>query len=292
LRKLLSIAAKPLSLLACVIALVACGGSNEADSGKDVLVKVGKAKLTVSDLRSEIPGGLNAEDSVKYARAFIRNWIDSKLIAEVAAHEIDMTDIDRMVNDYRTQLIRQQYSRQMFEATQSGKITADTINAFYEEHKNEFKLERPLVKGVYLKVPEDAHNLTTIRRLYKSTKTADIDKLEKEVLTTAIHYDYFRDHWIDWEQVELRIPYDFGASGDSYLRSNRNLEMRKDGFVYLLLITDYLSTGSPMPLEIATAQIKQRLETRMQAAYETNLTQELYERALSKHQLTVNCDLE
>jgi hypothetical protein len=292
LRKIFAIAAKPLSLLACVIALVACGGSNEADSGSEVLVKVGKAKLTVADLRNEMPGGLIEEDSVKYARAFIRNWIDSKLIAEIAVNEIDMTDINRMVNDYRTQLIRQQYSRQMFEATQGDKITADTINAFYNEHKNEFKLERPLVKGVYLKVPEEARNLAAIRRLYKSTKTADIDKLEKEVLTTAIHYDYFRDRWIDWEQVELRIPYDFGASGDSYLRSSRNLEMRKDGFVYLLLITDYLPTGSPMPLEIATSQIKQRLESRMQAAYESNLTQELYERALSKNQLTLNCDIE
>jgi hypothetical protein len=47
-----------------------------------------------------------------------------------------------------------------------------------------------------------------------------------------------------------------------------------------------------MPLEIATSQIKQRLESRMQAAYESNLTQELYERALSKNQLTINCEIE
>jgi hypothetical protein len=60
----------------------------------------------------------------------------------------------------------------------------------------------------------------------------------------------------------------------------------------MLLITDYLPTGSAMPLEIATSQIKQRLESRMQAAYESNLTQELYERALSKNQLTINCEIE
>jgi hypothetical protein len=290
--RLLSNVVKTILTGGCLVAIAACGSSDkDTSSGGDCLVKIGKATLTQADLVKDIPGGLSADDSVKYVRAYIRRWIEDKLISEVAVHEIDMTEINQLVDKYRTQLIRQQYCQQMFDAHDESTISPDTIKVYYEEHKSEFKLERPLVKGVYLKVPDDARNLATIRKLYKSTKTDDIDKLEKEVLTTAIHYDYFRNRWIDWEQVELRIPYDFGAA-DAYLHANRNLELHNDGFYYLLVISDYLPSGSPMPLEAATPQIERRLLVMKREAYESTLIKELYDHALDNNKMKINCTLE
>ena len=90
-----------------------------------------------------------------------------------------------------------------------GEFAEDSPRAYYEEHKDDFKLERPMVKGVYLKLLDDAPKLKQIRRLYRSDSPGDIDKLEKAAIGTAIHYDYFRDSWIDWEQIENRIPVEF-----------------------------------------------------------------------------------
>ena len=60
-----------------------------------------------------MPGGLCEADSIKFARAFIRKWMDENLVSEIAASEIDMAGIEQMVDEYRRQLVMWEYRRQM-----------------------------------------------------------------------------------------------------------------------------------------------------------------------------------
>lgn len=265
--------------LFALAALVSCTGPAASDADNpDVLARLGKASLSLSDVRKNMPGGLSDEDSARFVRAYVNTWVDEHLIADVASGEVDMTEIDRMVDDYRRRLIMSEYTRRMFRA-HAATISDDSIKAYYEKYKGEFVLERPMVKGTYLKVPDDARNLRALRRLYRSDKPEDADKLEKEVLSGVIHYDYFRNRWVDWEQIETRIPYDFGATGDGWLASHRNLDISSGGFTYLLYITDVLPAGSPMPPEAAREQITTRMLNSDRKAYELKLLLDLREAA-------------
>lgn len=265
--------------------------SPNSSSDNTVLVKVGRESLTVAELSKELPAGLTDEDSTKFARAYIRNWIDNRLVSEIAATDIDMTEIDKMVNEYRNQLIMWEYRRQMFESHSESNMPEDSILAFYNQNREDFKLSRPLIRGVYVKLEEDSKDVKAIKKLYKSTKTEDLDHLEKLANNSAIHYDYFRDKWIDWEQVESRIPYDFGPNPDAFIKSHRNLEISLGGFTYLLSISDYLSTGSIMPLETARPLIESRLINRKRKDYDANLRKRLYDNAIKTGKIKLNCDL-
>lgn len=267
--------------------LIACSQpeSNEPDS--NVLAQIGKQRITISEVKKAMPGGLSEEDSALFVRAYVNEWIESRLISEIVAEEIDMAQIDALVDEYRNQLIVREYERRMFE-THAAAIPEDTISAYYESHKSDFILDRPMVKGTYLKVPDDAKNLKTLRRLYMSDKHADADKLEKEVLKSAIHYDYFRDRWVDWEQIETKIPYDFGVTGDQWLVKNRKLDTTSGGFTYLLYITEVLQKGSVMPLEAAKSQIETRLLNVNRKYYSDKLKKELLNSALESGRLKVN----
>jgi hypothetical protein len=245
----------------------------------------------VAELSKELPAGLTDEDSTKFARAYIRNWIDNRLVSEIAATDIDMTEIDKMVNEYRNQLIMWEYRRQMFESHSESNMPEDSILAFYNQNREDFKLSRPLIRGIYVKLEEDSKDVKAIKKLYKSTKTEDLDHLEKLANNSAIHYDYFRDKWIDWEQVESRIPYDFGPNPDAFIKSHRNLEISLGGFTYLLSISDYLSTGSIMPLETARPLIESRLINRKRKDYDANLRKRLYDNAIKTGKIKLNCDL-
>lgn len=200
-------------------------------------------------------------------------------MTEIAADEIDMTEIDRLVDEYRTELISMEYRKLMFTGHGNSAFEEDSLLAYYDSHSDELTIERPLVKGVYLKVPDDAANLKILRRLYRSTKPDDLDRLEKEA-TTAIHYDYFRERYVDWEQVEKRIPYDFGASPDAFLRKNKTVDFSAGGFTYLLHITEYLPSGSPMPYEAARPVIVERLLTERRREYDTALRRDLLRQAI------------
>ncbi len=273
--------------LAVVLLAASCGRDGDK-LPSEYLARVGNDVFTAADLRAAMPAGLSAEDSVAFAKAYVRNWVNTHLVERVAASEVDMEQIERLTREYRDELIMTQYRRAMSRQAQEGEFAEDSLRAYYEAHKDDFKLERPLVKGVYLKVPDDAPNLAQIRRLYRSDKPGDIDKLEKAALGSAIHYDYFRDSWIDWEQIENRIPLDFASGDVSDIARRRYIEIESQGFTYLLCISDYLAPGSGMPYEAARPLVRDRLLNQRRRAYDSRLLNDLYQRALDDGLMQIN----
>lgn len=268
--------------MAAALLTAACSRGGSVSIPADTLATCGNDCLTRTELQRSMPAGLTADDSTLFARAYIRNWLESKLIAAVAVDEIDMAEIDRLTEEYRQSLITAQYRRSMARQASDGIFSPDTVKAYYDEHREDFAIERPLVKGVYLKVPQDARELATLRRLYKSERPVDIDKLDKAALGSAIHYDYFRDRWVDQEQIENRVPADIAAS----LAARKPVDITSGGFVYLLSINDYLPAGSTMPYEAAVPLIRERLLTQRRIAYDEQLRNELLARAIADGTVT------
>lgn len=283
-----------ISCVLCPVILVisvSCSENKAENRDNPVLVKVGASSLTLSELRKDLPVAMTTADSAAFASAYIRRWIDARIVSDIAASEIDMTDIDRLVNDYRNRLIEMEYRRRMADSHVAVAIPDDSLRNYFVEHNDDFKLERPMIQGVYLKVPDNAPNLAVIKRLYRSDKQDDIDRLEKEVLTSAIHYDYFRDKWVDWESIELHIPYDFGANPDAFLKGKDHFETSAGGFVYLLDITDVLQSGAYMPFDNAKALIAERLSAQQRQAYDASLMKNLYEKSFKDGKIQLFVDL-
>ncbi|MDE6206213.1 MAG: peptidyl-prolyl cis-trans isomerase [Muribaculaceae bacterium] len=274
------------SAIACAATLLlsGCSGSGDAVIPEDAIASVGSSVLTRRDLARDMPVGLSPEDSTAFAKAYIRRWADRNLIESVAVSEVDIEEIDRLTQQYRRELIMNRYRRAM--ASEVGDSFAeDTLRAYYNEHRQSFRLERPMIKGIYIKVPVDARNVSQIKRLYRSNDPMDIDRLEKEANSAAIHYDYFRDQWIDLEQVENRIPLDFTPTEISALANRHYLETESQGFLYLLSISEYLPAGDYMPFEAARNIVRERLLTRRRQAYDAMLLDCLYKSSLASGKL-------
>lgn len=280
------------AVLLLIILSTACSNKNKQDSG-DILVTVGNAVLTLDDLRKQLPSGLSAEDSTALAHSYIRSWIDSRLISEIASQNIgDLTEIDRMTEQYRNELITYEYRRRMFDDRIKSEITEDSIKKYYDENLTELKLQRPILKGIYLKIPNESPSLKNAKKWYVSTKTEDIDKLEKQCLDGAIHYDYFRDRWVDWERIESLIPAEFGSDPNAFLATHKNLEISQGDFTYLLSISEYIPSGKTMPYEFAKETIKDILAYSRRVEYDRLLRLSLLKEAEDNGQITINCKLD
>lgn len=272
---------------AAIALLLPCCKGNDNVIPADALASVGDDVITRRDMQASIPAGLSPDDSTTFAKAYLRNWIETRLVERVAANEVDMELIDRLTREYRDELIMSQYRRSMARQADNADFAEDSLKAYYDAHVAEFKLERPMLKGIYLKVPTEASDLRQIKRLYRSDRPADIDKLEKAANNSAIHYDYFRDKWIDWEQIENRIPLEFNAQTLANITQRRYLETEAQGFTYLLSISDYLPAGTAMPYEAARPIVLERLLNLRRRAYDSRLRNDLYNRALENGTLII-----
>lgn len=268
--------------------LTACNNTNEGSDGGNVLVRLGDSRLTAAEVSAAIPAGTETADSLRMAQRYIDQWIDTHLITDVIAPTIpDIDEINRLTEQYRLSLIEDAYRTRMYRKNSDDNIPEDSLRACYDRFKDNLRLKSPIVKGVYLKFPEDSKALKEARKLIKSSAKADVDKLEKIAYDNAVNYDYFRDRWIDWQKMMALIPSDFGSDPMSYPAHNRNLDITADGFTYLLNITDCKGVGEQIPYEYAREQIRDIILYEHRKEYDRSLRNQLKEDAINNGKLVI-----
>lgn len=283
----------PLTVALCVAFLTACKpGLQNPDTRGEFLVRVGDSTLTRENLAENIPAGLPEADSARQARAFIRSWIETQLISQAAGKSlINNEEIERMVEDYRRDLIAREYFNRYYSAATAKGFPADSVTAYYQKHKDLFLLERPVVRGIYVKVPAKHPRLNEIRKLMASGREADVDKLEKAVLSPEIHYDYFRDRWVDLQLIESKIPVEINATTIASFRNKGNITLNDNDFIYLLKISDFIDAGETAPREFADEKIRTAMEFERRGELERTLQRDLLQQARNRGEIEINCDL-
>lgn len=286
----LSRGGKTFPALAVILTLAAaaagCSGDSSAPaSGNMPLITVGDSTLTLSDVTARIPQGLTPADSAAMFSAVVDKWLQDMLLRDIAAENaIDIDRIDRMTEEYRTRLIINEYIRRM-QQSRGDRPTEEQIRRYYDANAPEMRLETPLIKGIFLKLPDDADRLDDVRRWLRSSSPSAVDNIEKSGLNRAMNYDYFMDRWIDWQDIAARIPYRFGDAS-AFVQQHKDFETTHDGSVYLLHISEVLPAGSIMPYDFAAPNIRDLLRQKSLAEYGDNLTATLAERARKEGRLS------
>jgi len=158
--------------------------------------------------------------------------------------------------------------------------------AYFEEHQTLFKAERPLLKGLFIKVPLSAPQLTQLRRWYKDTARVAVENLEKYGLQHAVKYEYFYDKWVSIAEILDWVPYDEEELTD-YLTKRQYLELKDTTFYYFLNVTDYRPVGAQEPFEFAQSQVKDILLNMRRMDYIEQVKNELYEEALEENKIKI-----
>lgn len=246
-------------------------------------MSVGNSTLTLTELREVMPKGLTEADSAAFAESYINNWISNKLITEVALKNLpDSREIDRQTEEYRRNLIMWEYVRLKISQDASLAVSRDSVNSYFSQHRDDFITSEPLLRGTYVRVPSESPSLANIRRWYRSSKSADVDRLEKAELEQGVMFDYFVDRWAPASQIRAVWP----SGADINLTKEANMEVEQGGQTHLLHITDVMPTGSKMPIEVAEPLIRKRLEAARRVEIERKLRADMLRRATDDGTIT------
>jgi len=272
-------------ILVIAAAMTGCGQEHN-HKGKTPLVEVSGEFLYKEDLQAALPLNISKDDSVLFAEHYIRNWIEDALLFDKAEGNIPDNDkISKLVENYRRALIMHTYQEELVNQKLANDISEEEINAYYEKNKELFRLDNPLVKGLFIKVPLSSPDLGNVRVWYRKNNQDVIEKLEKYSLRNAVSYDYFYDRWTSVPDVAAKIPLKVLDTDANYLDKNRNVEVKDTAFCYFLHIEDFLGKDKQKPLDFARDEIKEILINLKRVEFINKVKEDLYQRASDRNKI-------
>ena len=231
---------------------------------------------------------MTKDDSLLFAEHYIRTWVEDLLLYEKAQNNIpDNEEIDRLVENYRKALIMHTYQEELIGQRLTKDIPEQEIAEYYEKNKELFKLDRPLVKGLFIKVPLTAPQLTNVRKWYKSEAQEAVEHLEKYSFQNAVKYEYFYDKWVSLADILDLIPLKTD-SPEEYINKNRHVELKDTAFYYFLNVSDYRAVGEQEPYEFAMPEAKDMLVNIKRVDFMRQVKDDLYKRAIDRKKIIYN----
>lgn len=277
-------------LLLFFLLCTSCGDSKNENEHRveNLLVEVDGNFLYKEDLQAVLPAGLLKDDSLLFAENYIRNWAEDVLLYDKAKANIpDNNEIEKLVENYRKALIVHTYQQELINQRLSPNLSEQDIADFYEKNKKLFVLERPLIKGLFIKVPLGAPRLAEVRRWYKTETHESVENLEKYSLQHAMSYDYFYDKWIAVSDILGKIPLK-EENPEKYIKDNRHVELQDTAFHYFLNVTEYLQRGDEEPYDFARNTAKEMLMNMRKVDFVKEIKADLYKEATQKNKITYN----
>lgn len=270
-------------LLSSIGLTVGCGhrSNDSAVTDRNIVAQYRDSVLLLSDIVRQLPPGITSADSSALIKKIAEQWIEGFLIEDLAASQIDdMERINTLTADYRRSLIADSYRRKM---RRKGiqPVDMEGVKAYYKQHISELSLERPIVKGLYIRVPASSKHIDEIRQWMKNADPDSYDALENTGRREATAFRYFADQWIDFDVIAGEIPQKLGDA-DQFVEKTIDFETELNGTIYILHLTDYRKSGSIMPEEYAAPIIEDRMKALHLAEYEAGLIKALRSTAIDK----------
>lgn len=273
-----------IAVVAGVLLLAGCRELPRYFAGDEVIARAGGRELHRRDVRNAVPQGLTGDDSAAYIRMYVDRWVRKQLKLEEAEELFSTSadDIDRMVEEYRQALLIRKLDQHYVDRSIDTVFTDEEIAAYYNAHKGDFRLDRPIVKGRIVRLGlyyRQAVKLKTLMNAKSAAQQRDFrDICAKNDFTV---YD-FSEQWIDFPEYLSYLPTLRNQNYDALLATSSVQEMRDSHSQYYFQIDAVRREGEPIPLERLRPTIRRILFNQRQGEVIRRHEEELYERALDE----------
>ena len=284
-RRLLSI----IAIIGIVLpALSSCRAISDLLHNGEVVAQVGKERLYRSDIDEVVPKGISVEDSIALARQIIDVWASDRIYLAIAEEQLSKAekDVSRELEDYRISLLKYRYEQLYVNERLDTAVSDDKVEEYYESHKDNFRLERPLVKARFLRIHTESPMLETIRKKMNSSDANDLLEADSLAFSSAMMFTTWKDQWQDVIVLarEMGMPY------DAMLGQLKNGWVRQDdttGVTNMAYVSAMVRTGEHAPIEYSADRIKDIIISTRKQALLSSLEQDLLKDAHENGKLVI-----
>ena len=277
-----------LLLTASLTVLPSCKAVQSFIHDGEVVARLGEHKLYLSDLEKVIPNGVSPEDSVNLANLYINSWATDMAFQDIAEQKLskEEKDVSKELEAYRQSLLRYRFEQRYVAERLDTTVSVKEVNDYYEAHKDNFTLERPIVKARFMRIATDSPNLKTIKKLMSSDDVTDVIAADSLAYNSAQRYLDSSESWID----AVTLAGEFGKDYiEVFSKKNGKFIEIPDGAGNLCVafITDMVKAGEVPPVEFCEERIKDIIISGRKHKLLTTLEQDLIEDAQAKEKFEI-----
>lgn len=245
----------------CAVLCFSCGELPSTPADDVRLARVGRKVLYSSEVLDVMPKNTSGEDSVQFVGSYVDRWIVKQLKVEQAESMFSSSasDIEKQVEEYRQSLLIKKFEQHYLD-NEMTEISDEEIEAYYNAHKSEMRLDRTVVKGTIVSFGEKFRQKEKLMENMKSDNAAAHQEFRDMCIKNNFPLHEFKD-WVDFSEFLSLLPTVRTANYDALTSRSGIQKMNAAGIQYCFCITAVLNKGDIQPLEMSRDMVKRILET-------------------------------
>lgn len=272
-----------LTLFAISLTLLSACSYLSGDRDEPVMARVQDKYLYLSDITGQIPSGILPRDSLSMAKTIINQWVQQQMLIGQAKENIpeEQLDFEEKMEDYRNSLLVYHYETQLIKQKADTSVTLADIEAYYEENKQNYVLEKDILKINYMVLPFDYENMEEARRVFFDNDSTQ--KTEAYCKDNGLEF-FLEPIWIYLEQAEKTLPLRVtSVSGITYSKAER----KDDRFHYLIKVNGTRAVNEIKPLEFVSGQIRNILLNKRRTSFLKKMREDIVKKGFESNEIEI-----
>lgn len=273
-----------LLFLAVVPLFAGCSKDGKRTTGDRQLGRIYDKTLFLSDMEGMLPEGISGEDSTVIINTYVRYWMREMALLHEAEQNIpNDLNLEKLVADYRSSLIKNNYGALVMNKLLDSTVTAVQLQEFYEKNKEQYQLETPIVRCRFIKAPRNAPNADKALDWWNGNKKEDFADLARWCSQHAVVHHLQDSIWYDVDDIAAYMPQ--GTLTVNNVENRRDFIQKDENFMYYFKLLELVRKKELAPLSYIEDQARKVILHKRKTELLEDLKDKLYEEAVRKKYL-------
>ena len=260
--------------------LLICSCDLPTNEESNAVARVGEDFLFISDLENQI--GPNGSDSIQITSRTINEWAEELLYLKKAEINLSFSEkkgLEELVSTYRNDLYVKTYKDKAIQSQLDSIVEKEEIEYYFDKNKFNFKTNKDLMRGRYVRVRNENYNLRSIRksiRRYNEDDKVFLDSIALQFTTYSLNDSI----WVQASQFFNRFPSISERRYKNFLKNDTFFELQDSLEVYLVVVEEVVLRNDLAPLDYVAPTLNQILINKRKLELMRQLDREIIEEGL------------
>lgn len=266
-----------------IILLLICSCDLPTNEESNAVARVGEDFLFISDLENQMKP--NGSDSIQITTRTINEWAEELLYlkkAEINLSSREKKGLEELVSTYRNDLYVKTYKDKAIQSQLDSIVEKEEIESYFEQNKLNFKTNKDLLRGRYVRVRNENYNLRSIRKSIRRFNEDDkvfLDSIALQFTTYSLNDSI----WVQASQFFNRLPSISERRYKNFLKNDTFFELQDSLEVYLVVVEEVVLRNDLAPLDYVAPTLKQILINKRKLELMRQLDREIIEEGLRQN---------